>query len=142
MARDFHMNPSRPHADVLRETEQQLAELREFEHDWDGAGANAPTPEAIVRAGALVGAVVAQHPDTESGVVSPFDIAPLPDGGVLVEWRRPEGAIAVFVLANGRYDYLLTEGAGPARRYDERRDVPRETIFRLIAQVLAQPSTA
>jgi hypothetical protein len=127
---------SAPHAQLLQDVEQQLAALREFEPDWDGAGANAPVEEALIRAGRLVGAVVAQRADAQSRAIAPFAIAPLPDGGVLVEWRRPDQAIAVFVLANGRFDYLLTRGAGAQLRHEDQRNVARDGVTVLLGAFL------
>jgi hypothetical protein len=68
----------------------------------------------------------------------PYDIRPLPAGGVQVVWKGPHAELEVDISPEGRYGYLLITNPGNNPTYEEDNDVSLDTIIALISQTLRQ----
>jgi len=55
--------------------------------------------------------------------MTPYFVAPLPYGGVQLEWREPGREIEIEIAPDGTLAYLLIEREGVARRFTEQEDV-------------------
>ena len=68
----------------------------------------------------------------------PYHIAPLADGGILLEWGTRGGGdeLAVDIGAEGEFGYLLITGTGESRTFDERDGVPPERVRTIVADFL------
>ncbi len=58
--------------------------------------------------------------DSMEEAIRPFAVAPLPYGGVQIEWRGNAGAIEVEIDVDGSLSYLLEIGEGKARTIEEK----------------------
>jgi hypothetical protein len=123
-------------ARLLREVEERLAELAEFGPDWDSYGGDPPTAQAIAGARSLLTRVVEAYGAEYSAVMRPFAIAPIADGGVLVEWRAPGRLLSVLVGPEGSLGFLAAEGEPGARQYQKADDVSGEAILELVGRTL------
>ncbi len=86
---------------------ERLRKLSKLEPDWDGYGGLTPTKEAITETASLL---IEIRKLTHGELEEPF-IAPLPDGGLELEWELPSGVEAMLVIPpSGReIRYLLDE---------------------------------
>lgn len=116
--------------------EVRLAELLTFEPDWDSYGGDPPTADAVDAARNLLQTVRERFSAAPADAIRPFAIAPTADGGVLVEWRSLGRTIAILIGAEGSLGYLLTEGEGAVRRYEEADNVSWEVVLDLIHRAL------
>jgi hypothetical protein len=130
------------HTELLRQADERFAELAGFPQDWDSNGAQPITPISIASARRLLVLVCDKYGVLPTQQIRPFAIGPLPDGGVVIEWRRAEHTLAVLITADATLDYVVSEGAGAARRFGEAESVPEETILGLVARVVNLPATA
>jgi hypothetical protein len=87
--------------------EERLAKLSKLEPDWDGYGGDPPTEAAVSRTKILLREI---HELTGGSLEVPF-IAPLPDGGLELEWELDSGVEMMLVVPpTGRdVEYLLDE---------------------------------
>jgi hypothetical protein len=122
--------------------EVRLAELLTFEPDWDSYGGDPPTVGAVDGARHLLQTVRARYSAAPPDRIRPFAIAPTPDGGVLVEWRSPGRNISILIGPEGSLGYLLAEGEGAARRYEEADNVSWEVALGLIHRALHDTAEA
>jgi hypothetical protein len=67
--------------------------------------------------------------------VRPYDIAPMTDGGVVLEWRGVGGNLELEVHPGRKFSYLLIEGEGENRRFEEGDDIPRSSIISLLSRI-------
>jgi hypothetical protein len=121
---------------VLREAEERLTELAALEANWDSYGGDPPTAQAIAATGYLLTRVAEQFGETAGAHLRPFAIAPTPDGGVHVEWRRSGYEVAVDVGPDGSLGYLLVEGDGEARQFSEAENASPESVLDLAGQTV------
>jgi hypothetical protein len=86
---------------------ERLRKLSKLEPDWNGYGGLAPTEEAIA---GTAGLLIEIHKLTHGRLESPF-IAPLPDGGLELEWELASGVEVMLVIPPTGRDirYLLDE---------------------------------
>jgi hypothetical protein len=66
----------------------------------------------------------------------PYDIAPIPRGGVQVEWRGPRMHIEVEIGPTGEPSYLVKKIFPTHREYEEGHDVSWQVILVQIPRVL------
>jgi hypothetical protein len=121
---------------LLREAEARLMELAGFGPDWDSYGGDPPTALAITGARSLLARVVEAFGSEYSAVMRPFAIAPIADGGVLVEWRVPGRLLSVLVGPEGNLGFLAAEGEPGARQYQKADDVSGEAILERVGRML------
>ena len=91
----------------------RIRHLATLEPDWDGDGGDPMAPEAM---GTTAWILLTTRALTPAGVPEPF-VAPLPDGGLQVDWESPSGAeLMLVVQPNGTViEFLLdtpTESGG------------------------------
>jgi len=95
--------------EAYREAAQRLDAFALLSARWDTYDAKPIAPAAIHEARRLLAAVAQQFTD-QTERAKPFFVAPLPYGGVQIEWRRPKAGIEVEIGPDGQFGYLLTIG--------------------------------
>jgi hypothetical protein len=115
---------------------EELADLETLEEDWDSYGGAPPSPASIARARRLIEAVEQQFGHTVGRRVSPYDVAPIPRGGVQVEWRGTDVHLEVEVGPEGDLSYLLKKLTPTGREYEEAHNVSWEVLSPRIERVL------
>jgi hypothetical protein len=131
-----------PVAEILLQTAQRLRQLAELAPDWDSYDAAPPSALAIAMASQLL-ATAGERFGAQAGErLSPFAIAPIPDGGVHIEWRAPAREIEVDVGPEGQLGYLFIEGRGDTRRFREAENVSLEVILELVGRTLLRTPAA
>lgn len=81
--------------------------------NWDSYGA-APVSPAAIRAAMAFLAEVDRH--LPRGSFEPYTTAPIPDGGIQLEWRGPLGCVEIEVGPGGELSFLeLGPGGNPIR---------------------------
>ncbi len=113
---------------------QRLTELSMLQADWDSYGALPISDRAVDRARRFLFELVQEFP--EAGDISPYTVAPLPHGGVQLEWRGPQKALEIEIDAAGRFSSLLVEDHETGRTYDERGRVSAAAAVDLVSAVL------
>ena len=116
---------------------RRLDALGEIRDNWDSYGGAPPTPMSLQAARSLLSKL-----DQRFGIplrrdVSPFHVAPLPSGGVQLEWIGPSKDIEVEVGPDGGLAYLLIDRSGGERRFVEDEGVPDATVLELVADTLS-----
>src|SRR5688500_4085365 len=101
----------------LRRSAERILELAHLPHDWDSEGADPPSGVAVAATAVLMTAVQEQHGLDIPERVAPSFSAPIPDGGLQVEWEGSGARIDVQVNPDGSYGYLAMWGVGPAAEY-------------------------
>ena len=81
--------------------------------------------------------VIRDAEPTRSQRVLSVWIAPLPSGGIGLEWRGATADLDVEIAANGALDLLLEERTDEAAETSERADVRVEDVASLLNDVLA-----
>jgi hypothetical protein len=109
------------------EMDERIARFAELVPDWDSYGAKAISPRAIAVARDVLRTVVAQTAPALGGRELAVCIAPLPNGGVVLEWHGANADLEVEVTATGASDLLVERQTRFWRRGDHggRRDAPR-----------------
>lgn len=107
---------------------EKLERLSKLEDNWDGEGAKAITAKSMENATALIDKVYGLH------TAIPYDIAPLFDGSLLVEWRGPHGNLEVEV-GEENFGYLLVS---PECLEGDNVD---ETVILALASEIFEPVT-
>ncbi len=115
----------------------RLDELATLQDDWDTYGGAPPAKAALQVARRLLATIHASYGGRVGRRSSPTHIAPLPSGGVQLEWAAPFREIEVEVGADGELAYLLIDGLGDQRQFTEGEEVPTATIVELVVGVLA-----
>jgi hypothetical protein len=113
---------------------QRLTELSMLQANWDSYGASPISEKAVDRARRFSSQLVQEFP--QAGDISPYTVAPLPNGGVQLEWRGPQRALEIEIDAAGRFSSLLVEDHETGRTYDERGRVSAAAAVDLVSQVL------
>ena len=126
----------KPEKGALASTTRRLGELAALPDDWDSYGASPISPGSIQAAEDLLRTLDAQTGWRPGTTMAPSHIAPLPSGGVQLEWAGPAMDIEVEVSAQGRLAYLLIDRTGNGRRFTEDEDVSSATVVALVTRVL------
>jgi hypothetical protein len=120
----------------LRPAFLRIEEIEGLGADWDSYGAVPPTPEAISAARRLLHLVAAELGDRVGDRIAPYAVAPLANGGQQLEWRGAAGALEVEIGPHGTSGYLLVEGRGGKRAFQEADEVAWPVLHDLLARVL------
>ena len=126
----------RPLSEMFAFVERRLFEIKKTEPNWDSYGAQPTSQEALDGAEQLFKMIAYRFYLGLGLKLRPYHIAPLTDGGVQFEWRGISGELEVQVLASGKYNYLLIQGQGDRRKYDEGEDVSASEICSLLSLIL------
>ena len=114
-----------------------LAVLGELADNWDSYGGAPPTPTSLEAARSLLSDLDRQARILPGRAVTPFHIAPLPSGGVQLEWTGPSKDIEVEIGPDGALAYLVIDRSGGERRFTEDEQVPATTVVELVVGTLA-----
>ncbi len=114
-----------------------LVDLARLPPGWDGADAASPGPLAIASAYDLLLRLLT-HEHFGDSVSSPELGAPIPDGGIELEWQGPERLIDIQVAPDGTYGYLLVGGESGNRTYKEADDLDLKSIVEIIEAALTK----
>jgi hypothetical protein len=115
---------------------QRIAAFAELEPDWDSYGAAPPTSEALESATRCLRVLVAAVAPEVGDKAMPFWVAPLPTGGVHVEWRGSRSALEVEIGPQGQLGFLLQEDEGANAVYEEGDDASLSDIHIRLRQVV------
>jgi hypothetical protein len=121
---------------IRQRVAERLNELAQLGHDWDSYGGLPPTEQAVATAGTLAAEVDDRFEAAAGMRTEPYNIAPLADGGIQVEWRGVRDALEAWVSPDGSLGYLLVEDYAGDSRYSEADIVSWEELLGLINQVL------
>lgn len=120
---------------ALDSSSRRLDELAALPDDWDSYGAPALSAVAIQAARHLLMRLEESVGWPRAAATTPSHIAPLPSGGVQLEWTGPTKDIEVEISPDGKLAYLLIDRSREERQFSEDEDVPEPTIVDLVAQV-------
>lgn len=97
-------------ASAYPEAAARLSALQKLQPDWDGFGGYPPSEEALVTTASLI--ILCQSLSEEK-LPSPF-IAPLPNGGLEIEWNMANGTELMLVIPRSGHDvYFLLDVLRP-----------------------------
>lgn len=122
---------------ALAEMAMQIARFAELESDWDSYGAETISPQAIIAAKDVLQAVIRQTEPIIGEQVLSVWIAPLPSGGIMLEWRGPTADLEIEITADGTLDLLLEERVDDGDAPVERADVSVGEVAALLDRVFS-----
>jgi hypothetical protein len=115
---------------------ERLLALTYLDPDWDSHGGKPLSPLSIGKAVDLLVGLANRLPFPNVNDISPSGISPLGDGGIQLEWRGPLGNAEVESHPHGEYSYLLIEGHGNARRFEDVGKASPLELLRLLSRIL------
>ena len=134
---DAMVQTRRGAARALAEMDERIARFAELQPDWDSYGAKVIAPVAIATARDVLRTIIqAAEPALGERVLAVW-IAPLPNGGVVLEWRGATADLEVEVTASGVLQILLEARAAGQDETVERSGVRAEDVAALLDGVLA-----
>lgn len=113
-----------------------LDRVVDLESDWDSYGGSPPTPVAVRTASRVLTVVHSSFDETAGEWIVPFHVAPIPNGGLQIEWRGPGATLELDIGPDGAFGYLLIQGRGEARRFEESENVSWATVLGLVGRVV------
>jgi hypothetical protein len=120
----------------LQPTLERVAELAKLPPDWDADGSPPPSPVAVAEACRLLVAVYEAADRSALANVLPFHVAPVPGGGILLEWRGTAEDVEVDVDAHGALGYLTVDRRPSPPRFEERDGAAWAEVVAAVAQVI------
>jgi hypothetical protein len=123
-------------SDVTRpeilEALRRLEEISSLQKDWDSYGAEAPAKAAIFAGRRFIASL------DRLQKAAPFFVAPIPDGGIQMEWQGQDVALEVEINPAGdSFNYLKIVGRGTAdRKSEEKHNVSAYQILERIDSVI------
>ncbi len=119
-----------------QEAVERLRKLTNLKSDWDGYGGVPPTEEAVKATAVLLLEI---HKLTQGLLESPF-IAPLPEGGLELEWELDSGAELMLIIPPTRTDirYLLDEPTSSGNINESEGVVSKDATLSELISRLAQ----
>jgi hypothetical protein len=121
--------------DLMRTTLARLAQLRMLGGDWDGEGGKPISVFTISKAIRLFPHIVSKFYREVGEGVRPYDVAPMSDGGIQLEWHGSGGILELEVHPNDGYGYLLIEGSGENRRFEESDRITDVQVIPLLSRI-------
>ncbi|MGH2352506.1 MAG: hypothetical protein ACRDI2_12165 [Chloroflexota bacterium] len=115
---------------------RRLDEIARLEADWDTYGGLSPTAEALETARHIITAVAEQLGASVGKGSLPYDIAPIANGGVGLEWQGQAGSLEVWISPGGGLGYLLNARQGNDRAFTEAEQASAAEVIGLLRQVL------
>ena len=93
-------------------TVQKIVEFQHLGDDWDGLGAQAPSPELLASA---VGLAYLLY---EKGIDPPHRVVPGLEGSVILEWQDPDGTYADIEILRPLFaEVMVIERGQPAKHW-------------------------
>ncbi len=114
---------------------ERLEELTALESDWDTYGGEPPMARAVATAGRLVTAAWAQLGERFGSRALPYELMPIADGGLQLEWRAAHDRLELNVGPQGAISFLHVAVAGEGRTYREGDDLPQSEALALVERV-------
>lgn len=103
-------------APALKEASKRLRCLAALDPNWDSYGADPPSPRAIEAARDIIGEVATWFGDVPN-FADALDLAPTPDGGVLLMRDGASRETQIRVNRDRQLDALLIDEEAGERRY-------------------------
>ena len=128
--------PASQNGDSLLQTSvSELHSMKALPEDWDSYGGRATTDIAVSVTEKLLRSLVQLAGDN----TIPYHMAPLPDGGVYLEWRAKgiDGKVIVYIGHDGEIGYLNVARIKGQRISEERENVSRWMIVDLVSNLLS-----
>ena len=92
----------------------QLESFAALPENWDSYGASRIAPSALISARALLNELTLRGRPSER--LLPFHIAPIPTGGIQLEWKRTDGsALELWIDGEGQIDAVFDRPATEPR---------------------------
>lgn len=120
----------------LQPTLARVAELAKLPPDWDADGSPPPSPVAVAEACRLLVAVYEAADPGALANVLPHHVAPVPGGGILLEWRGADEDVEVDVDAHGALGYLVVDRRPSPPRIEERDDAAWADAVAAVERIL------
>ncbi|NOT58686.1 MAG: hypothetical protein HOP19_00505 [Acidobacteria bacterium] len=120
---------------LIVSVQKKLREISQTEADWDSYGAQPTSLNAIRQAEELFALLVNRFHQSKGDKLLPYDVAPLPNGGVQLEWRGTNGALEVEIHPNAELRYLLVKGQGEQRQFQEDEKTSAAAIIELVSGI-------
>jgi len=90
-------------ADWYLDSLETVRRLGNMPENWDGYRSPSIPVRATIAAGYVL-SVVAEH------MITPPHIAPVPGGGIQLEWDRDYRSLELEIQPNGQLEFLVSEG--------------------------------
>jgi hypothetical protein len=119
---------------ILSEVNSQLEIVKSYAQkpNWDSYEAYPVSDETFGRARDLVLKIIDSSEEENAVVLRPYDISPVPTGGIYLEWRKENERLLVDLKPSGEFTYLRTKGQKPTRISEERHGVSQDDIRQLV----------
>ena len=122
---------------ALKRSFKQVSELAKLEQDWDGEGSEAPGARVVECAERLLIELCQRFGQQAGDSIRPSVVAPIPGGGIYLEWRSPLAEFQVDVLPDGKLGYLFVDRSGEKPRFEEGEEEVLQATLHYIPRVLA-----
>jgi len=123
------MEPNLKFAAWLDQALEYLEEFRALEEDWDSYGAAPITDVSLKAARRLLRAAAAGE------LSKPYFVAPLPRGGVQVEWRGKRDALEIEISPQAGMSYLLIRNMDGDRSFDRKENADLYDVVMAVSLV-------
>ena len=120
----------------LRRTVDRLAEYARLPADWDSYGSPPVSGVALIEACRLIVGAAERFGGRAGARIAPYHVAPIPGGGVLLEWRGHGVDLEVHVGSDGAIGWLLAEQRDGEERYREGHAADQDEVLRLLGRVV------
>ena len=121
--------------DLMRPTLRRLAQMAIPGGNWDEESGKPISVFTISKAIRLFPRIVCTFYRDVTEAVRPYDVAPMNDGGIQLEWRGPGGILELEVHPDAGYGYLLIEGYGDNRRFEESDTINEVQVIPLLSRI-------
>jgi hypothetical protein len=111
---------------------ERLQELSKLEPNWDSYDGDPMSPAAIATASLLIFVMDDERYRLTGCHALPWTIAPIPNGGILIEWKASARKVQVEIDPEGSLSYLIVDRSDLSPTYTEEHDVPMAKIRSLV----------
>ena len=120
---------------LLQTSLSELHSMKDLPDNWDSYGGRATTDTAVSITEKLLRSLAQLAGDN----TMPYHMAPLPDGGVYLEWRAKgiDGKVIVDIGQEGEIGYLKVIRTKGKRISEERDNVGRGLVVDLVSNLLS-----
>jgi hypothetical protein len=122
---------------ISKAVADRLAHLAALGDNWDSFGSPPVTAAALALARRVIERGVSILEEAGSVSPDPYHVAPIPGGGVQIEWRIEDRGLEVDVLPDGRIDITRAEGLTSAPAYEDHEQVPTEALDSFLREFAA-----
>lgn len=126
-----------PRMEKFSPSVKRLHELGSLPLDWNSYGGAPASYQAIASGLRILQAVAFLDLRRPSEWALPFVIAPLPDGGIHMEWRKRADELTIEVHPDGSTGFLAIESRCGEEKADEVDQVQMSELVRHLSWILA-----